>query len=195
MWIQEWCIKWVTKASNNVEQRHQVKWSLKHKAISLRWSIKHANDGVYNPQLSLTFLMCSVGRWTNFVYPQWWWAFQVTITILTDDLTDFMANSGNLTQFTKVRGIFTENGGNVAGILSMMAESLPDFMMNSDQLTQFVNVPTILTASRHGIQAILMMTVWDSSDISSNGGKKLMWYLLWWQHIQPQVFYQHWGKT
>ena len=47
---------------NNVEQRHQVKRSLKHKAISLRRSIKHANDGIYNPQLSLTFLMCSVGR-------------------------------------------------------------------------------------------------------------------------------------
>ena len=80
----------------------------------------------------------------------------MTITILTDDLTDFTVNSGNLTQFTEVRGIFTENGGNFEGILSMMAESLPDFMTNSDQLTQFVNVPTILTASRQGIQAILI---------------------------------------
>ena len=83
----------------------------------------------------------------------------ISITILTDNLTDFMANSGNLTQFTEVRGIFTGNGGNVEGILSMMAESLPDFTMNSDQLIQFVNALTILTASRQGIQVILMMTV------------------------------------
>ena len=78
--------------------------------------------------------------------------------ILMDDLTHFMANSGNLTQFTKVRGIFTENGGNFAGILSMMAESLPNFMMNSDQLTQFANVQTIFSASRQRIQAISKTT-------------------------------------
>ena len=63
----------------------------------------------------------------------------------SDDLTDFTVNPGNFTQFTDIRGIFTENDGNFAGILSMMAESLPNFMMNSDQLTQFINVSTIFT--------------------------------------------------
>ena len=93
---------------NNVEQRHWVKRSLKHEAISLRWSIKHANDDVYNPQLLLTLLVYSIGRWTNFVYSQWWWAFPVTITILTDKLTDFMVNSDDLTDFTANSGNFTQ---------------------------------------------------------------------------------------
>ena len=117
--------------------------------------------------------MCSVGRWTNFTYLQCWQTFQVTITILTDNLTNFTANSGKLTQFMEVRDIFTENGGNFERILST-TESLPNSTMNSDQLTQFANVQTILTASRQGIPVILTTTAWDSSDIGSNGRKTYM---------------------
>ena len=73
------------------------------------------------------------------------------ITKLTDNLTDFKAISGKLTQFMEVRDIFTENGSNFERILSMMAESLPNSTTNSDQLTQFVNVQTILSASRQRI--------------------------------------------
>ena len=101
----------------------------------------------------------NIDRWIN--------RFHGKLSPNSDDLTDFTVNPGNFTQFTDVRGIFTENDGNFAGILSTMAGSWPDFTMNSDQLTQFVNVPTIFTRqdrafkryqwSQHEIRATITM--------------------------------------
>ena len=107
-------------------------------------SMQHTQDHLWWRRKTFILLIMSISS-DNYNIDWWINRFHGKLSPNSNDLTDFTANPGNFTQFTDVRGIFTENDGNFAGILSIMAESLPNFMTNSDQLTQFINVPTIFT--------------------------------------------------